>query len=105
MYAIIRRYEASDKSRTTEIVKKAHDSLLPRLSEMPGFNGYYLIEAGNGVFSSVSIFDSEAQAEESTRIAASWVREAKLETALTSPPKITSGKVVVREARESPRRS
>lgn len=100
MYATIRRYEASDKSRTPEIVKKAHDSLLPRLSEMPGFNGYYLIDAGNGSFSSVSIFDTEAHAEESTRVATSWVREEKLETALTSPPRITSGDVVVREARE-----
>jgi hypothetical protein len=100
MYATIRRYAASDKSRTTEIVKKAHDSLLPRLSEMSGFNGYYLIDAGDGVFSSVSIFDTLAHAEESTRVASSWVREEKLETALTSPPKITSGKVVVREARE-----
>ena len=100
MYATIRRYEASDKSRATEIAKKAHDSLLPRLSEMPGFNGYYLIDAGNGVFNSVNIFDTEAHAEESTRVASSWVREEKLETALTSPPKITSGEVVVREARE-----
>ena len=66
MYATIRRYEASDKTRTTEIVKKAQDSLRPRLSDMPGFSGYYLIDAGNGVFSSVSIFDTEAHAEERT---------------------------------------
>ena len=83
-----------------EIIKKAQDSLLPRLSEMPGFHGYYLIEAGDGVFSSVSIFDTEAQAEESTRVASTWVRDQKLETALTSPPKITNGNVVVRETRE-----
>ena len=51
MHATIRRYEASDKTRTAEIVKKAHDSLLPRMSEMPGFSGYYLIDAGDGVFS------------------------------------------------------
>jgi hypothetical protein len=100
MHATIRRYEATDKTRATEIVKKAQGSLLPRLSEMPGFSGYYLIEAGDGVFSSVSIFDTEAQAEESTRVASTWVREEKLETALTSPPQITSGKVVVRESRE-----
>ena len=67
MYATIRRYEASDKTRTTEIVKKAQDSLRPRLSDMPGFSGYYLIDAGNGVFSSVSMFDSEAHAEESNQ--------------------------------------
>lgn len=100
MYATIRRYEASDKTRTTEIVKKAQDSLRPRLSDMPGFSGYYLIDAGNGVFSSVSIFDTEAHAEESNRVASTWVREEKLETALTNPPQITSGKVVVRETRE-----
>ena len=74
MHAIIRRYEASDKTRTTEIVKKAQDSLLPRLREMPGFGGYYLIDDGSGVFTSVSIFDTEAHAEESTRLASTWVR-------------------------------
>jgi len=100
MHATIRRYEASDKTRRTEIVKKAQDSLLPRLNEMPGFDGYYLIDAGDGVFSSVSIFDTEAHAEESTRVASRWVREEKLETALTSPPQILSGKVVVRKTRE-----
>ena len=100
MHATIRRYEASDKTRTTEIVKKAQDRLLPRLSEMPGFDGYYLIDAGHGVFTSVSIFDTEAHAEESTRIASTWVRDEKLETALTSPPQITIGKVVVSKTRE-----
>src|ERR1700730_7823735 len=97
MHATIRRYEAIDKTGTTELVKKVQDSHLPRLSEMPGFSGYYLIEAGNGVFSSVGFFDTEAHAEESTRVASTWVREEKLETALPNAPKITSGKVVVRE--------
>ena len=100
MHATIRRYEAIDKTRTSELVKKAEDSLLPRLSELPGFSGYYLIEAGNGVFSSVGFFDTEAHAEESTRVASNWVRQEKLETALPNPPKITSGKVVVHEDRE-----
>jgi hypothetical protein len=100
MYATIRRYEGCDKLRTTEIVKKAQDGLLPRLSEMPGFSGYYLIDDGNGVFSSVSIFDTETHAVESTLVASTWAREQKLETALTEPPRVTSGQVVVREIRE-----
>src|ERR1700761_6657864 len=99
MYATIRRYEASDKSRTTEIVRKAHDSLLPRLSEMSGFNGYYLIDAGDGVFSSVSIFDTAAHADESTRVASSWGRDQNLETARPTPPQIPSGQLVVHETR------
>jgi hypothetical protein len=100
MHATIRRYEAIDQARTSELVKKAEDSLLPRLSELPGFNGYYLIEAGNGVVSSVGFFDTAAHAEESSRVAADWVREAKLETALPNPPKITNGKVLVHRSRE-----
>jgi hypothetical protein len=44
--------------------------------------------------SSIGLFDTEAQADESTRLASNWVREQKLETALPNPPKVTSGEVV-----------
>jgi hypothetical protein len=100
MFATIRRYEAIEQSRTDELVKKADETLLPSLSELPGFTGYYLIEAGNGVMSSIGFFDTKAQADESTRLASNWVREQKLETALPNPPKITSGEVVVHKTRE-----
>ena len=100
MHATIRRYDAIDQTRSNELVKKAEETLLPRLSKLPGFNGYYLIEAGNGVFSSVGLFDTAAHAEESTRIASTWVREENLEKALPTAPKITGGKVVVHNTRE-----
>ena len=45
--------------------------------------------------SSIGLFDTSAQADESTRVAASWVREEKLETAFPNPPKITDGEVIV----------
>jgi hypothetical protein len=95
MHATIRRYEGIDQSRTDELVENVGEKLLPRLSKMPGFSGYYLIEAGNGVMSSVGFFETSAQADESTRVAATWVREEKLETALPNPPKITGGEVIV----------
>jgi hypothetical protein len=100
MHATIRRYEAVDQTRTSELVKKAEDNLAPRLSELPGFNGYYLIDAGNGVLSSVSVFDTSAHAEESTRVASSWLREDNLETAVPNAPKITSGEVILQKTRE-----
>jgi hypothetical protein len=100
MYATIRRYDAIDPTRTSELVQKTEDSLIPRLRELPGFSGYYLIEAGNGVLSSVGFFDTAPHAEESTRVASNWVREEKLETALPNPPNITNGKVLVRNSRE-----
>ena len=100
MYCTIRRYEAIDQSRTSELVKKVDDTLVPRLSKLPGFSGYHLIDAGNGVISSVGFFETSAQADESSRVASNWVREEKLETALPNAPKITSGEVVAHAARE-----
>jgi hypothetical protein len=100
MYATIRRYDAVDQSRTSELVKKVDEGLMPRLSKLPGFGGYHLIEAGNGVISSIGFFETSAQADESTRVASNWVREEKLESALPNPPKVTSGEVVVHKTRE-----
>jgi hypothetical protein len=100
MHATIRRYEGIDQSRTDELVKNVDETLLPRLRELPGFGGYYLIEAGNGVMSSVGFFETSAQAGESTRVADTWVRDAKLETVLPNPPKITDGEVIVHKTNE-----
>jgi hypothetical protein len=97
MHAIVRRYEGIDTKRTDELTRKVGESLTPRLSKLPGFSGYFLIEAGDGVMSSVNFFDTSAQADESTRVVAEWLREEKLETLVPNPPKITGGKVIVKE--------
>jgi hypothetical protein len=97
MHATVRRYEGVDQNRTDELTKKVGESLMPRLSKLPGFGGYFLIEAENGVMASIGFFDNSAQAEESTRIAADWVREEKLEGALPNPPRITAGNVTARK--------
>jgi hypothetical protein len=67
---------------------------------MPGFKSYHLIEADKGVMSSIDFFDTSAQADESTRVAATWVREEKLDTALPNPPKVTGGEVIVEKTHE-----
>ena len=95
MHATIRRYEGIEQDRTEELTRKVGESLLPRLSEMPGFKSYHLIEADKGVMSSIDFFDTSVQADESTRVAATWVREEKLEAALPNPPKVTGGDVIV----------
>jgi hypothetical protein len=94
MHATIRRYDGVDQARTDELTRKVGESLVPKLSELQGFKGYYLIEAGNGVISSLGLFETAEQADESTRVSASWIRDEKLENAFPNPPKITSGKVV-----------
>jgi hypothetical protein len=100
MYATIRRYEAIDQTRAGELVKKIDTSLAPRLSKLPGFGGYQLVEAGEGVVSSIGFFETSAQADESTRVASNWLREEKLDTVVPNPPSITVGEVVVHKPRE-----
>ena len=95
MFATVRRYEGIDVSQKDELTKKIGESLAPRLSKLPGFNNYFLIDTGNGVMSSIGLFDTSTQADESTRVASDWVRDEKLESILKSPPKVTAGEVIV----------
>jgi hypothetical protein len=97
MHATIRSYDGVDQARTDELTRRIGESLVPKLSKLQGFKGYYLIEAGNGVMSSLGLFENIEQADESTRITAAWVRDENLEPALPNPPKITTGKVVAHE--------
>jgi hypothetical protein len=95
MFATVRRYEGIDVSQKDELTKKIGESLAPRLSKLPGFNNYFLIDTGNGVMSSIGLFDNSTQADDSTRVASEWVRDEKLERVLPNPPKVTDGEVIV----------
>jgi len=94
MHATIRRYEGVDATRTNELTGKINETLVPELRKLPGFAGYYLVEADNGVMSSLGLFETAAQAEESTKFVAQWIRDEHFDTALPNAPKITSGKLV-----------
>jgi hypothetical protein len=99
MYATQRHYEGIDQSRIEELTRKVNESLIPQLSKLPGFNGYFLMEAGNGVIKSTSLFDTSSQAEDSTRVAAEWTQEEKLESLVPNPPKVTVRKVIAHETK------
>jgi hypothetical protein len=47
--------------------------------------------------SSIGFFDTMAQADESTRLSATWVRDEKLDTVLPNPPKVTGGEVIAKK--------
>lgn len=94
MHVTIRRYESVDQNREIELTKKVNESLMPRLSELPGFSGYYLVEAKDGVMTSINLFDTSEQADASNRVSADWIREEKLEGVLPNAPKLTLGEVV-----------
>ena len=95
MHATIRRYEGVDMTRTNEVTSKIKQTLVPQLRKLPGFEGYYLIEADNGVMSSLGLFETFEQAEESTKLVSKWITDENFTKAIPNAPKITSGKVVV----------
>jgi hypothetical protein len=99
MFATIRRYDGVDQNRTVELTNKVNETLVPKLEKLSGFAGYYLIEAGNGVFSSLSLFETPEQSKESTKFVATWIRDERLETLIPNEPKITSGQVVAHSDR------
>ena len=102
MHAIIRRYDGVDQNRTTELTSKVNETLMPKLKKLPGFKGYYLIDAGNGVFTSLGLFETPEQGVDSTKLVTTWIREEKLETILPNEPTITSGKIVARSSDRVP---
>lgn len=98
MYATIRSYHGVDQNRSAELTAKVNETLVPQLSELPGFAGYYLVDAGNGIFTSLGLFETAEQGEESTKLVATWIRDEKLDTLIPNEPKIMSGKVVARSS-------
>jgi hypothetical protein len=94
MHATIRRYDGVDQNRTDELTRKVNETLVPELEKLPGFKGYFLVEAGNGVFTSLGLFETPEQGKESTKIVATWIRDEKLDTIIPDEPKITSGRIV-----------
>ncbi len=92
MYAAVRRYEGVTDPK--EVARQVEEHFLPMISEMPGFVAYYVVDAGDGVMDSISIFEHQAAEEESSWRAGQFV--AQHIAALTpNPPQITAGDVVV----------
>ncbi len=99
MHATIRRYDGVDQNRTDELTRKVNETLVPELEKLPGFKCYFLVEADNGVFTSLGLFETPEQGKESTKIVATWIRDEKLDTIIPNEPKITSGRVVAQSDR------
>ena len=91
MYATIRNY--AGESGMADALVENESQVRSILTSIDGFRAYYLIKTADGC-ASISVFDDESGASESTRAAGSWVQENLPEHAGT-PPQVTSGEVVI----------
>jgi quinol monooxygenase YgiN len=97
MYIAVRRYKIKSGS-IDESIRSVSEDFMPLISQAPGFIAYYVVDAGNGTVFSVSIFQDQAGADESTRAAADWVRQ-HLAALVEGPPEITAGEVKTYKAK------
>ncbi len=96
MYAVIRRYKF-DPQNSAEINSRIKEIFVYLLRKAPGFEAYYWLDTGEGEGASISVFQSKSGAEESTRIAASFVEEHL--ASLLGKPEILQGEVQARADR------
>ena len=93
MYQTIREYQ-TDQSSIAEILAKDEKSFVPFISHAQGFREYTVIDSGNGVLTSTSLFANRSDGETFNTLAKTWVNE-NLSTLLPTPPRVMSGDVLV----------
>ena len=71
---------------------------MPLMRELEGFQGYYLLNGGQDVLITISMFDSADAALASNAKAADWVRHNVLELA-RGMPEVMVGDVLIAEAK------
>ena len=89
MFATIRKYNSAP-TLVDELVKK-QDEIKAVLTPIAGFHAYYLIKTGDGAVS-MTVCENRAGAEESNKVAATWLKD-KLPTFASRPPEITTGEL------------
>jgi hypothetical protein len=96
MFAAIRRYH-TDPNSIEEVARRVTEGFLPLISEMSGFVVYIALNAGQGEYGTVSVFEDQASAEESNRVAEQWVNENLRD--LLPAPEFAAGEVVAYKAK------
>jgi quinol monooxygenase YgiN len=95
MHVAVRRYQM-DPASVDEVMRQVNEGFIPIIKDADGFLAYYALNAGAGEIATVSVFEDQAGAEESIRMAADWVRQ-NLAALLPDPPDITAGEVEAHE--------
>jgi len=94
MFAAISTYGVTDVDEFSELVK---DGFLPIVESVPGFVACYVVAAGDGMASSITICEEKAGVDESTSRAAEWVEEHALDF-IESGPAVVTGAVLAETA-------
>ncbi len=91
MFATVRLYSGSPD--LADALVERQDEVKRLISGIDGFKAYYLVRSAEST-ASVSVYENEAGAEESNRIAAAWIVE-NVPDLKVAAPQISAGEVVI----------
>ncbi len=92
MYVVVRQYKAKPGA-VEEIARQAKEGFIPLIKEVPGYVAHYGVKVGTDGVMTVSIFEDQRGAEQSSRLAAQWI-EQHIAFLYEGPPQVTAGEVV-----------
>lgn len=98
MYSVVRIYKMKSAGDIDRVVDATRSGFLPIVTKAPGFMAYTMAAAPDGTLVTIGMFKDRAGADESTRLAADWVRDT-LAWSVEGPPKISEGEVRIQERR------
>jgi hypothetical protein len=91
MYLVIRKF--THMRSVAEAARRAESGLGQLLKQSPGFQGYYVFDAGDGIGGSVTMFDSKEAAAAANEKALAWIRGSLVDI-INGEPEITMGEVL-----------
>jgi heme-degrading monooxygenase HmoA len=97
MFVAVRKYRVR-RGSVAEWAERVQTGFVPLMRELEGFEGYYLVDGGEDVVITISMFDSADAALASNAKAADWVRHNVLELARGMPEAMV-GDVLVAEVK------
>jgi hypothetical protein len=92
MYMVIRKF--NHIRSVTEAARRAESGIGQLLKQSPGFQSYYVFDAGAGVGGSVTLFESREAAIAANEKALAWIRGSLVDV-IDGEPEITMGEVLV----------
>jgi excisionase family DNA binding protein len=95
MYAAIRRYRINPEC-SDEVIRRIAEDFAPLVREVEGLLEYYVLDAGDGVFVTVTVCEDEAGVEESSKRATEWMKQ-YLATTILSQEDIPNFSIQVKE--------
>ena len=92
MHAVVRSYSGQGASELFDLIEQRSDDVTALISAVPGFVSYTAARTGDGGVT-VTVCKDKAGTDESSRVAAGWVKENSPRT--VDPPGVTEGSTIL----------